>query len=404
MPSGTNSELCRDELHTDPPGAQSGASHSDEITVLKLRAEIARDEKDKARFEWEKKKLEKELLERSQEASQRAAAPTKSSASVKKSDAINFETEAMTRAVDCLVRSKLYDKDSRMLVPRQGEDEDAAFLGRAYAAVAGEPADEHVSSALEVIAATLYNPRKPSSLYDVWCKAFPLLDPRLILPDHDTPSESPKVCHHEGFKHGAPVLLLWQDVNSEGALDGQPRVVAVGRVLCRAQGAIKCTCEPPAVRIKVVGVREDSEEARNQVSSFMLGEEADDTGVCGLTPFTARKNARGEVEYEFLRSASTNDLQIGQQWQWPRRLIHHDLEREAELAEQAAKEDAKRDKAKAQADKKKKQAKRAEQAAANEVQARLKRGWADWTTGTDALQQQNAETNRMRRAEKRGRE
>jgi len=371
---------------------------------LTLRAEIAREEREKARLETEKARVETQKAKWEyelkkldvQEASQRPPAPTKSSASVKKSDAINFETQSMMHAVDCLVRSELYDKDSRTLVPPQDQGHDAAFLRTVYAAVADQHADEDVSNALEVIAATLYNPSKPSSLYDVWRKAFPLLDPRRILPDHEKPLESQKVCHHEEFKHGAPVLLLWQDVDSNGALVEAPRVVAVGRVLCRAQGAIKCTCEPPGVRIKVIRVREDSEEARNQVSTFMLGEEAEDIEAGGLTPFSTAKNVNGEVEYQYLRSSSTKDLRSGQHWQWPLKLIRHDLDKEAELAEQVEKEAAKRAKAEAERKKREKAARRAEKTAANREEERRKRQTGDVTTGRETVQA----ANKQRRCER----
>lgn len=343
MPSTTNPEESRNELPTNPPEAQSGVCISDQIRVLTLQAEIAREEREKAKWAYELKKLEVE-----QDRSHLPRVSTKSSASVKKSDAINFETQPMMHAVGCLVRSDLYDKDRRMLVPPQYQTSlDAAFLRKVYAEVTKEAADEDVSNALEAIAATLYNPRKPSSLFDVWRKTFPHLDPSLILPDHERPPESPTDCHHEQFKHEDPVQLLWQDVNCDGTLTGPARVVAVGRVLCAAKGAIKCKCEPPGVKIKVTRVREESEEARNPVTTFMLGEEADDieAGPRALTPFIPQNGPNGEIQYLILGSARTTDLQAGQHWQWPVKLVCRDLDHEVEEAERDRREAQRRERA-----------------------------------------------------------
>lgn len=60
MPSTTNPEESRNELPTNPPEAQSGVCISDQIRVLTLQAEIAREEREKAKWAYELKKLEVE--------------------------------------------------------------------------------------------------------------------------------------------------------------------------------------------------------------------------------------------------------------------------------------------------------------------------------------------------------
>ena len=84
MPSTTNPEESRNELPTNPPEAQSGVCISDQIRVLTLQAEIAREEREKAKWAYELKKLDVE-----QDRSQLPRVSTESSASVNKSDAIN---------------------------------------------------------------------------------------------------------------------------------------------------------------------------------------------------------------------------------------------------------------------------------------------------------------------------
>ena len=385
--------------------APSVQSESEQIRLLELQVQLKNAEVELKKGEVELKREERLILEAKQRNQERQGplAPDQLPRDAQPSEtvscrSVNFNTQPMRRAVQALVSSPLYDRQSRRLVPECQEgitqkEISLEFIQKVYLdQSSNDDIAEDVGNALEEIHRVLTRPGRPTTLYDIHRKAFPL-ESRCLLPDPDTQEEtrntenSGNTCHHHPqFTQGTDVLLLWQDTQpTNGEFDGSPRIVACGRVVCRAKGAIKCTCPQPAVKVAIVGLRDESNRQRISVPDLIYDAYNEELGVRAFTPVVQQKE-NNELVYKQLTSVS--HLGVGQNWCWPTRLVIRDVDKETEEAQRQQKMEE-RAKRKIEEERKKAE-KKAAQEALNTTEAKRARHiqsqTGDLESGKAALQ------------------
>jgi hypothetical protein len=268
----------------DLDGQERARDTRRELEILSKTIELRNIELQLALARERREEREREERERERRTSELASVPssnarnpaTRSSASRQLSTGTvdHRVEEKRVHVLNTLIQSEAYSRDRRTLVPEGTQQITAEYLQHVFQTAGGDLNDEEATKeALETVLGSLTSKRNPTSLFDQWKSIHPAADHSAYVSEtggnsNGTGTSTSDAGHTSFFGYKDPVRLMFQKTREtrrpDGTIahesDGDPRVVALGRVVCNPGGNRKCTCGSRRVLVHVIAVYRDKWE------------------------------------------------------------------------------------------------------------------------------------------------
>jgi hypothetical protein len=313
-----------------------------ELRNIELQLALATERREERAREERERERERRTSELASVPSSNARNPaTRSSASRQLSTGTvdHRVEEKRVHVLNTLIQSEAYSRDRRTLVPEGTQQITAEYLQDVFQTAGGDLNDEEATKeALETVLGSLTSKRNPTSLFDQWKTTHPAADHSAYVSEtggnsNGTGTSTSDAGHTSFFGYKHPVRLMFQKTGETRRPDGtiahelvgNPRVVALGRVVCNPGGNRKCTCGSRRVLVHVIAVyREKWEDLEEGCLNFASDQVPSPECRLAMMPAYETKH-EGVPAWKFYSSESDLDGG-GVLVYWPLALVQSDVQ------------------------------------------------------------------------------